>query len=173
MKNLVQVFFFVIILVSMTFAQQKLYVNNMIGSDAYDGLSPVMAGSGVNGPKHSISDAITTAINGTTIYIAATGVPYIENPVVNKVVTFVGYSASTVVKPVEINLTGGDMVFNVPMNGMVLFNVSAISGPGYHSPAASAFQFRGTITTGFYLRSGCVRQGNAVFIMIPPFGERR
>jgi hypothetical protein len=173
MKKLTKVFFLVIVLVSMTSAQQKLYVNNMIGLNVHDGLSPINTGSPSNGPKASISNAIAAAINGTIIYIAATGIPYNENPVVNKVIPFVGYSASNTVKPVEINLTGGDMVFNPPGNGTITFNVGSINGPGYNFPAASRFQFRGTSTKGFYLKSGYVRQGNAVFYIIPHFRDRR
>jgi hypothetical protein len=172
MKKLSKVFFLIIVVASMTCAQQKLYVNNMIGLDGYDGLSPVVSLPS-QGPKASISNAITAAINGTSIYIAATGVPYIESPVVNKVITFVGYSASSAVKPVEINLIGGDMVFNPPGSGTVRFNIGNISGTGYNFPAASRFQFKGTLTKGFYLKSGYVRQGNAAFIILPPFRDRR
>ncbi len=172
MKKLFMVFFFIIVLVSMTFAQMKLYVNNKIGMDSYNGLSPVFKG-GADEPKQHISNALLAAVDSTTIYIAATGVPYNESPTVDKVINFIGYNPSGTGRAVEIKLTAGDMVFDVPGDRTVLFNIRAISGPGYNYPAANRFQFKGTSSSGFYLKSGSILQGNAMFVILPPFRERR
>jgi len=156
-----------------SYSQNILYVNNVLGNDAYDGLSPITAGSPVNGPKRTISNAITTALPGALIYIAATGISYVESPNVNKLVTFIGYSSAGTTANVVIELTAGDMIFNIPSGGAVMFLVLPIAGTGYGFPSAAGFQFKGTATTGFYFLSGSVLQVNTVFQIIFPFRYKR
>ncbi len=57
---------------------RDLYVNNVTGNDAQDGLVPTGTGS-KSGPVRSISRALQLAGKGDTIHVANTGDPYRES----------------------------------------------------------------------------------------------
>lgn len=172
MKKSIMVFCLVCLIGGVISAQMNQYVNNLTGNDGNNGLSPILgAGVGV-GPKKTITNAIATITSGGTIFIAATGVPYVENPMVNKIINFVGHSISSTPEYVNIVLTGGDMTFNIPGGGTIYFMVLPIGGTGYSYAAAAGFKFKGTATTGFYFQLGQVVQSNTDFIINFPFRFR-
>jgi hypothetical protein len=51
------------------------YVHNQLGSDAFNGLSPVV-GALPSGPKRTIAAALAAAMSGDTIVVARTAIPY-------------------------------------------------------------------------------------------------
>jgi hypothetical protein len=166
-------YFFVIYFAGSVVCAQNLYVNNLIGSDANNGLSPTITGVAGDGPKATVSNAITAATAGSIIYIAATGVNYVESPNVNKLVTFIGYSVTGTTEKVTIDLSGGNMIFNVASGSTIFFMALPIAGSGYSYPAAAGFHFKGTATTGFYFQSGYVLQVNTTFTETSPFRYQR
>lgn len=170
MKKTVIYFCLIYLLGSILFAQ-SFYVNNVTGIDANNGLSPIATGAPGVGPKKTISNAIIASSTGNIIYIAATGINYNEHPMVDKQLTFIGYSVSGAAAYVIIELTTGDMTFNVP-GGTIMFLALPIAGSGYSYPAAAGFQFRGTATSGFYFQAGNVMQVNVNFSVLYPFQYR-
>ncbi len=169
MKKSVLIFCLFCLMSSVISAQMVQYVNNITGNNGNNGLSPITGmGTGV-GPKSTISNAIMTINSGGTIFIAATGIPYVENPTVNKIVNFIGHSTSGTAEYVNIVLTGGDMTFNIPGGVNIYFMALPIAGTGYSYAAAAGFKFKGTATTGFNFQSGQVVQVNADFIINFPF----
>lgn len=168
MKKSISIFCLICLMSGIIFAQMDLYVNNVTGNNGYNGLSPIVGGIGI-GPKQTISNAIITSVPGSTIFIAATGVPYIESPNVDRVLNFIGYSEGSTPEYVNIILTGGDMTFNIPAAGTIYFMVLPIGGTGYSYAAAAGFKFKGTATTGFYFQSGQVVQVNTNFLINFPF----
>lgn len=172
MRNLAKYFCLIYLLCGIIYAQD-FYVNNVIGNDGYNGLSPVITGITGIGPKATISNALAAATAGNIIYIAATGINYIESPNVDKLITFIGYSTAGAAEKVVIQLSAGDMTFNIPSGGTIFFMALPIAGPGYSYPAAAGFHFKGTATSGFYFQMGYVVQVNTGFTIAFPFRYRR
>ncbi|MCX7797094.1 MAG: T9SS type A sorting domain-containing protein [Melioribacter sp.] len=69
---------FLVLLGTTTFAQVTWYVNNQIGNDGRNGLSPSIPSpdDNVTGPKKTIANAIASANPGDIIVVANTGVDY-------------------------------------------------------------------------------------------------
>lgn len=101
-KNL---FLMMILLVSFTVLNgsvalaQTYYVNNLTGSDGFNGLSPTPLGNGVDGPKLTLGAAVAAVPGGNTITVQFTGVNYTEGPniIINKQLT--------------LNSVGGEVIF--------------------------------------------------------------
>ena len=73
---------------ALSFAQTTYYVNNDIGLDGYNGLSATI-GAVPTGPKRTIANAVSAAVNGDIIVIATTGSPYADDLNTNgKTLTF-------------------------------------------------------------------------------------
>ena len=78
-----------------------IYVNNQLGSDAFDGswLSPM---GGNVGPKRTLSAAIALASTGQTISVAGTGISYDEISTGAKSLRFTSYLASPTIRVMTI-----------------------------------------------------------------------
>jgi len=126
--------------------QVNFYVNNMTGNDANAGLT-------VSSPKQTIISTLSFMNTGDIMNIAATGIYYIEHPVFTKDITVNAYEGGDVL----IDLTTGDMTFNVP--GTITF--TAVTG--------GRFYFIGSATTGFYFLSGNVLLSTAPYYIQYPF----
>ena len=73
---------------ALSFAQTTYYVNNDIGLDGYNGLSPTVGGA-PTGPKRTIANAVSAAVNNDIIVIALTGSNYTDDLNTNgKTLTF-------------------------------------------------------------------------------------
>ncbi len=78
---------------------RTLYVNNVTGSDRFDGLRPDPAGDGVSGPFASIAKAFASVETSDRIEIANTGKPYAGGNTLVK-------AGGTATQPLVINGNG-------------------------------------------------------------------
>ena len=81
LKNLIKLSTLLVLMLTMlsgaSFAQQTYYVNSVIGLDGYDGLHPDVTGVPGQGPKKTITNAITAASSGDIISVEPNA-PYPE-----------------------------------------------------------------------------------------------
>lgn len=105
LKNLLRVAFALVLLTilgSTTFAQTTYYVNNQTGLDGYDGLHANVTGVPGQGPKRTISNAITAASASDVISVEAFAA-YNETIVVNKKLTFAATGGTVTVTALTLN----------------------------------------------------------------------
>lgn len=111
---------------SFAFGQTTYYVNNQIGLDGYDGLHATITGVPGEGPKLTISNAITAASAGDIISVAAFA-PYDETLTIDKKLTFLATGGQ-----VDVIGTPGLVLNNtdVSPNDLVTFSGSYKFGNG-------------------------------------------
>lgn len=80
--------------------RQTVYVNNVVGSDSFNGLSPDRAGDGKTGPCASIMGALKKADVGSRISITRTGADYLETVLIK------GLNKGTPADPLVIDGNG-------------------------------------------------------------------
>jgi hypothetical protein len=97
---------------ALSFAQTTYYVNNDIGLDGYNGLSPTV-GAVPTGPKRTIANAVSAAVNGDIIIIAQTGSNYTDDlSTGSKTLTFNSSNGTPVVANITI---GAATIFTGPI----------------------------------------------------------
>lgn len=95
-------FVLLITVAALSFAGTAYYVNNDIGLDGYNGLSPTVGVVPI-GPKRTIANAVSASSSGDTIYIARTGSDYTDDLNTNgKTLTFYTSNGTPVVANIII-----------------------------------------------------------------------
>ena len=159
-----------------TYAQGNTwYVDNLVGSDGYDGLSPVYAPTPTqpnHGPRKTISGgtlpgnvgAYQSAVPGDVIYVAYTGSPYIVGDgeqatiSITKKVTFRTYNTGSSTVPAVISSNTVQINPNFEVN-----NANAAGSTNLNQVIFDGGNF--LINGGnFYLTNGVLVGGNYITV---------